>query len=370
MNDIHQISIFALALSIGYMFFILYMLSHEHPKKYPLSSFPKISVLIAFRNEEKNIGACCNALDRLDYPKDKLEILMLNDQSSDNSPQIVKDYISGGKSFRLINIDSELNNLKAKMNVLAQGIQKSTGEYIFITDADCRPSSNWLKTMLQYFDPSVGMVSGFTILQEEQPKLFSRLQTVDWIFLQGLALAASNINKPIGVMGNNLAFRRSVYDQVGGFESIGFSITEDHALMRAIINKTNQKAKYVCDKEGIVFSLPVANFKEFVNQRLRWIRGGLEGSFFAFFLVGFSFIAHFTIILLFSLSQWNIISATAIGLIIGIDYFMLKKHLKALGLEKLKKHFIKFEIFYIFYPIILFLLTPFSKTISWKDRKF
>ncbi len=369
MTEIHLISILALALSTAYIFFILYLLSHKDPKKHPLSTFPKISVLVAFRNEEKNIIACLESLNKLDYPADKLEIHMLNDQSSDKSAQIVKDYISGKNHFRLANIETELNNLHAKMNVLAQGIQKSSGEFIFITDADCRPSSGWLKTMLQYFDPSTGMISGFTILEEDRPKLFNRLQTIDWIFLQGLAFTASNSKKPITVIGNNLAFRRNVYEQIGGFESIGFSITEDHALMKAILDKTNQKVKYICDKEGIVYSLPVERFQEFVKQRLRWARGGLKGSFFAFFLVGISFVVHASIIVLFSLAQWNIISATAIGLIVGIDYFQLKTHLKKIGLENLKNSFLKFEVFYILYPILLFLLMPFTKKISWKGRK-
>ena len=140
--------------------------------------------------------------------------------------------------------------------------------------------------------------------------------------------------------------------------------------MKTILNKTNKQVKYIRDKEAIVKSLPVDSFGDFLKQRLRWIRGGLSGSLFSFFLVGFSFVVHLAIISLFALAQWNAVSATAIGLIIGIDYFLLKKHLKALGLENLKRHFVKFEVFYIFYPIILFILTPFSKGISWKGRKF
>jgi len=369
MNEIHIISTIALSLSIGYVFFIMYLLGQEGPKKYPLSTLPKISVLVAFRNEEHNIISCCEALNKLDYPEDKLEILMLNDQSSDNSPKLVEDFISGKSAFHLINIETELNNLKAKMNVLAQGIQKSSGEFIFVTDADCMPSSEWLKTTLQYFDPTIGMVSGFTILKEDDPKIFSLLQTIDWIFLQGLAFGASNSEKPITVMGNNLAFRRNVYDQIDGFESIGFSITEDFALMKAILNKTGKQVKYIRDKEGIVFSKPVNGFRKFTKQRLRWIKGGLSGSLFAFFLVGFSFIVHVIILALFALSQWNMISATAIGLIVGIDYFQLKVHLKNLDLDNLKRHFIKFEVFYIFYPLILFLMLPFSKSVTWKGRK-
>jgi cellulose synthase/poly-beta-1,6-N-acetylglucosamine synthase-like glycosyltransferase len=369
MNEFLVVSQIALALSIGYIFFIMHLLSHKSPKKYPLNTFPKVSVLVAFRNEEKNILACCDALSKLDYPADKLEILMLNDQSTDQSTHMVRDFITGKPQFKLIDIDGAKKNLQAKMNVLAQGIPKSNGEFIFITDADCRPLPGWIKTMLQYFDPSIGLISGFTILEEKAPKPFSKLQTVDWIFLQGLAFTASNSGKPITVMGNNLAFRRNVYEQVGGFETIGFSITEDHALMKAILDKTNKEVKYVRDKEGLVLSAPVKDFTEFINQRMRWVKGGMGARPFAYFLVGFSFLTHLSIIAIFIMQQWNMISATAIGLILGIDHFMLKMHLKDLEKENLKKHFLRFELFYIFYPLVLFILVPFTKRIKWKGRK-
>ncbi len=261
MNSFNLIVSLILALSTAYFFFILYLFNHKGPKKYPLSALPKISVLVAFRNEEKNIFSCCEALSKLDYPEDKLEILMLNDQSTDKSSELVQDYVNGKDSFHLINIENELNDLKAKMNVLAQGIKISKGEFVFITDADCAPSPGWIKTTLQYFDPQIGLISGFTILTEEKAKYFSLLQTIDWIFLQGLAYSSSNSNRPITVMGNNLSFRRSIYDQVGGFESIGFSVTEDHALMKAVLENTNQTVKYIRDKEATIFSLPVANIR-------------------------------------------------------------------------------------------------------------
>ncbi len=369
MNEFLVVSQIALALSIGYTFFIMHLLSHKPPKKYSLSKLPKISVLVAFRNEEKNILACCDALAKLDYPVDKLEILLLNDQSTDQSPYIVRDFISGKPQFKLIDIEEAKNNLQAKMNVLAQGIPKSKGEFIFITDADCRPLAGWIKTMLQYFDPSIGMVSGFTILEEKAPKPFSKLQTVDWIFLQGLAFTASNSGKPITVMGNNLAFRRNVYDQLGGFEKIGFSITEDHALMKAILDKTNKEVKYIRDKEGLVLSASVKDFTAFINQRLRWVKGGIGARPFAYFLVGFSFLTHLSIIAIFMMQQWNMVSATAIGLILGIDHFKLKMHLKDLDKENLKTHFLRFELFYIFYPLILFILVPFTNKVKWKGRK-
>jgi len=373
MPEIHTVSFLALAVSTGYLFFILYMLRHPGPTKNTLSALPKVTVLVAFRNEEKYLAECCDALLQLDYPSKKLEILFLDDQSSDSSAQIVTKFIAGQNLYKLIRISGEKDNLSGKMNALAQGLEKATGEFIFVTDADCMPHPEWIKTMLAYFDENTALISGFTVLETQhhkKAKLFDEVQIADWVFLQGLAYASSNIRRPITVIGNNLAFRKNVYDSLGGFKTIGFSLTEDHALMKSIQDNTTYDVKYIRDPLGLVYSYPVDGVKLFFRQRRRWIKGGLKGRPFAFFVVGFSFLANLSILVLFALRQWNMIAATAIGLIIGIHYFVYRTNLKAIRLQTLKKYFLKYELFYISYSVILFAVFPFLRRIIWKGRKY
>lgn len=361
----------ALALSFGYIFFIMYVLRHPSPVKTSLSVWPEVCILVPFRNEQDNLDACCRALQDLDYPQDKLQILMLNDDSADRSAEVVKKYLSA--TIRLINITSQTDQLRGKMNVLAQGIKQTDAEYLFVTDADCQPDPGWLKTMLGYFDDNTALVSGFTLIRsgnQQDEKLFVKLQQIDWIFLQGLAYGASNIGRPITVIGNNIAFKKSVYDRIGGFAKIGFSITEDHALMQAILDQTGYQVRYICDSDGPVFSYPLADFTGFIRQRRRWSRGGLKGRPFAFILVGFSFIVHLIIPLIFIFGPYNLIAATAIGLILGIDYFQLKRLLKTFQREDLRRQFVKYEVFYILYTIILFVLLPVPLKVEWKGRKY
>ncbi len=360
----------ALAISLGYFFLKLYLLSHKAPQKNSLVNYPRITVLVPFRNEEANIKSCCESLINLEYPIEKLEILLLNDDSEDGSVKIASEIIKSLKHIRIIDIRHEKFNLKAKMNVLAQGLKIAKGEYIFVTDADCIVRPGWIKNSLQYFNKRIALISGFTVLTDKQNSLFKLLQKIDWIFLQGLAFTASNANKPFTVIGNNLAFKKEVYDQVGGYEEIGFSITEDHALMKAILEKTEFDVCYIRDPEAMVESLPVDRFDSFIKQRLRWISGGMKGRIFAHLLIGFIFFSHLLVIFLLISGLWNPLTASAIGLIIGIDYYFLKSHLKAIDLIALKKFFIIYEIFYFAYPIILFILLPFARTISWKGRKY
>lgn len=370
MEHVQVFSSLALAISIGYFFLKMYLLSHDVQQKYPLTTFPNITVLVPFRDEEKSISACCESLMKLDYPIENLEILLLNDDSQDNSVQIATEKIKSKRHIKIIDVQGEKAGLKAKMNVLAEGLKIAKGEFIFVTDADCTVSPGWIKNTLEFFNDKIALISGFTVLNDKQRSLFKILQKVDWIFLQSLAYTASNAKKPFTVIGNNLAFKKEVYDQIGGFEKIGFSITEDHALMKAIIERSEYEVAYIQDKEAIVESLPAGNFKYFVKQRLRWLKGGLTGSAFAYFLIGTIFISHLVVIFLLTSGLWNPLTSIAIGLIVGIDYFFLKSSLKALNLISLKKYFLLYEIFYFLYPIVLFILLPFTRTISWKGRKY
>jgi len=370
MENIQVLTTLFFAISMVYFFFYLYMLNHKEPQKNDLRETPAVTVLVALRNEEKNIRACCQALNNLDYPKDKIEILMLNDQSEDNSRKIIADFIADKKHFQLIEITEDKNGLSGKINALAQAIQNTSNEYIFVTDADCQPHPGWIQTLLAYYDDKTALISGFTIMDRTKPAILDKLQKWDMIYLQSMAFMASNINHPVTMLGNNITFRRSVYNMVGGFETIGFTVNEDHDLMKAILKKTNFRVRYVRDKNGPVISLPMPGFVKFIKQRLRWMVGGLNARPFAYILVGLSFIIHSGMTILIATKQWNAISATTIGLILGIDYFLLKRSMKSLQLKINPFQFLLFELFYIVYSHVLVLLLPFSKRVKWKGRKY
>lgn len=358
-----------LAVSTAYFFFILYLLRHKNPVGHFPSKWPDVCILVPFRNEQENIGACCDALINLNYPHDKLEIILLNDASSDKSVPLARNKTADIAHIKIVDITEEKNNLKAKMNVIAQGISITSAEYIFVTDADCQPSADWLKNTIAHFDDKTALISGFTILDEKVLTLFGLLQKLDWVYLQGLAFYSALINKPFTIIGNNLAFKRAVYNEMGGYENIGFSITEDHALMQAILTKTTSSIKYIRDENAIVTSKPLKSPEDFIKQRMRWIKGGLSGRLYAYVLIGSTLSMHIIILYILFSGMWTPFTAAIIGMSAGIEYLFIKTNLKALNLSGLKKYFWLYEMFYWFYPIVLIVLLPFHRTITWKDRK-
>src|SRR5690606_1248330 len=110
--------------------------------------FPKISILLAVRNEQSNILRCLNAIEELEYPKDRIEVLIGDDQSEDKSVEIIKTFIADKNNYQLFHIDEKLGLAGAKGNVLAHLAKQASTDFFFITDADVKIPKSWINGML------------------------------------------------------------------------------------------------------------------------------------------------------------------------------------------------------------------------------
>jgi len=244
-----------------------------------------VSILVAARNEAANILDCLSALDALSYPKDKLQILIGDDASEDNTALLVAEFIKEKPHFELVSIKESIDLLKGKANVLAQLAHHSTGEYLFFTDADIEVPPHWIENMLVSFKPNVGVVTGITAIEHPRPvvrdsylkteRVEYSFQSLEWLYYRSVMRAMSLFEIPLTAMGNNMAVTRVAYDAVGGYEKIGFSITEDYALFRAILDNGFRFAQ-LYDRRVLTISKPVLTFKEMMIQRKRWMYGALS----------------------------------------------------------------------------------------------
>ncbi len=374
----HLFTLVTLALGLAYFFTGLYLLAQKLPEKQKPLSLPGVAVLIAMRNEEAFIGNCLQSLTQQDYPLHLFDVYILDDRSTDRSAEIAHKMAEKQKHFHLLSVTEDQNGLKGKMNVLAQGIRATDHEIILVTDADCVLPPAWISTQVSYFDEQTGMVGGLTSLSpgartpvpDYKPNLFADLQALDWLYLQALAAGSAAAGKPITILGNNFGFRRTAYEAVGGFESLGFSMTEDFALMKALADQTSWKIRYTVDTQNMIFSQPVKNFGAFVKQRLRWTKGGRRARPFAYVIVGLSVLAHSAILLTFALQVWKNATALALGLIIGMDFYIIRHITRVTGLQRLRSRFWLYELFYMFNLITFTLLTFWPLKIKWKSRTF
>lgn len=327
-------------------------------------SLSPVSIILAVRNEEKNLPQILNSLIFQDYPKDLMEVIIGNDQSEDQSLQTLLEWAEKYSWIKVINIEKKLPNLKGKQNVLAQLIPLASHENILITDADISLPKTWVRTLLAHLE-NQDMVSAPTIVQGNQ--LFHQLQGLDWLFSISVIKPFSDWGFPITAVGNNMGFKKSKYLEFGGYESLNFSLTEDYVLFEKMILKNHGKFEWVHLPEVLNISEPVQDLKTFLHQRKRWYEGAKKGPWYAILI----FIHHVLIYPALFLSFF--IFPLQISLIFWAtkwltDFVWLWTACMHLKKQSLLKYFIPFQIYFLMITILLPWYFWISQKIEWKGR--
>jgi len=253
---------------------------------------PKVTVLIAARNEDRNIAKVLGDLRNQTYPSDRVEILIADDHSRDKTAEIVRSCSVQDSRIRLIPVTVIEPGLTAKKNALTQALKHATGEIILTTDADCRVLPTWVETMVSYFTGDVGLVVGYSQFTEAG-SLFEKLQTVDFLMLMAAAQGTANLGWAWAASGQNFAYRKTVYDQVDGYSQIGHRISGDDVLFLQLVRKTTRwKVRFAASPDAYNRTKAEPTLAALINQRKRWASNGayqwkLNKSFFLYVIITF-----------------------------------------------------------------------------------
>lgn len=243
----------------------------------PTQELPFISILLAARNEAHQITECLQALAQIDYPVGQWEVWVGDDDSEDTTFEVVQGFIEGLPHFHLMRIEKTLGAAKGKANVLAHLARKAKGTVFLCTDADVIVPTTWAKALLSHWEPSMGVVTGFTLV--EGSSVFAHLQGIDWVWALTLIKQASDLGIATTAMGNNMLISRESYEEVGGYESIPFSVTEDYALFRAITDK-GWGFKQLLSPEVMASTTAIDTWQGLIQQRKRWMHGAMQVPWF------------------------------------------------------------------------------------------
>ena len=182
------------------------------------SNLPLVSVLIAARNEEELLPRLLSSLGKLDYPEEKLQILIADDQSSDSTLKIIKEWCDRpSRSYFVVEANQAFTrNANGKANALAYLEERAIGEFLFFTDADCQANSGWIKEAVSCMDHRVGLLNGITQVKGET--WLAKMQEIDWWNTLGIVKIVTDLGFPATGMGNNMVIRREALEKIGGFE--------------------------------------------------------------------------------------------------------------------------------------------------------
>lgn len=326
-----------------------------------------VTVIVAARNESGNIDRCIESLSRLRYPADLLEVLVIDDQSTDDTLQRMRVWETRMPSLRVLQTEGTIHGMRGKANAVAQAIEHARGEVILTTDADCAVPEEWVLETVRQYTPEVGCVCGFTLIRGAN--WFAGMQAVDWAYLLTIASAGVGWLRPLSAVGNNMSFRKRAYTDVGGYAAVGFSVTEDFALFKSIGYKSDWKIRYPVRASTLVWSEPCADAKELYRQKKRWGRGGVDihPLGFAIMSIGFFMNAALLVLPFFGIPFWAWSAAFA-GKCLG-DAFLLSFPLKQLGQQRLFRYFPVFEFYYLVYVTLLPFVVFLTGKVVWKGRK-
>ncbi len=237
----------------------------------PSGSGGMVSVVIAARNEEENIGPCLEALSRQDYAE--FEVIVVDDRSADRTAQMV-DGFCGIRRLRLIRIARNESNLSGKQNAIEAGIGRAQGEIVLCTDADCRVRPNWISSMVPHLlSRKADFVFGRTRIAP-MVTVLQKFQALELDLLFRVALALQRLGLPGSCMGNNIGFRKESYARMGGQLAMGYQAAEDCAML-ARFKKTGLRVASV--PEPLVETPAEKSAMTYARQQIRWLCGGLRG---------------------------------------------------------------------------------------------
>lgn len=327
---------------------------------------PFVSVIIAARDEEGNLSNCLESVAAQTYPSALFEVIVVNDDSTDGTQDICDEFHSKYSTFRSI-MAKEIRSFPGKTGALIQGIEASKGEIIFVTDADCTVPPSWIESTIRRYTPDVGIVGGMTL--QSSTNAFQGMQSLDWAYLLGIASAAVSLRNPLSTIGNNLSFRRTAYDSVGGYRGLPFSITEDYTLFQAIVQTGHWEYYYPLDPDILVVSKPCTRITELIRQKHRWARGGLDMRLSGLLIMAVGFLFHLGLV--GSLVAGNI----SLGLLMLLakflaDYFLLATVLRLVNKAGELRFFYWFELYFVLYVLALPLLVAFGGKVIWKERSY
>jgi cellulose synthase/poly-beta-1,6-N-acetylglucosamine synthase-like glycosyltransferase len=256
---------------------IVWLNNQPYRKQARHNSLLYVSVIIPVRNEANNIIHLLKDLENQSYDKEKFEVIVADDDSTDNTLTLLKSF-QKVTSLRLIihPLPPKENNASPKKRAINSSIQLANGDLIVTTDGDCRVGENWLETIacFQAETQAYLISSPVTFINDANNLLknfWQQIQTIEFSSLIGTGACAMLVRKPNMCNGANLAYLKSVFHEVGGFTgNENLASGDDEFLMHKIAARFPDKVYFLKSQNVIVETQAHESLKSFYYQRKRW----------------------------------------------------------------------------------------------------
>ena len=329
----------------------------------PKTSF---SIVVPFRNEKENLPNLLHSISLLNYPKELVEVILVDDDSDD-------EFRIQNLEFRIQMIKNVRKSNSPKKDAIETAIQIAKHDWIITTDADCLVQKDWLTIYDQYIQENeVEMVaSGVCYLPKNG--LMSAFQNLDFLSLQGATIGSFGIEKPFMCNGANFAYSKQFFKELNGFQgNETIASGDDVFLLQKAVIVAPEKVGFLLAKESIVATKPTESWSDLFQQRVRWASkstgySSVYGKLLALVVFGGNLVWIVTFLFwLFQLIDPNIFLLFIASKFL-IDFILIYKTANFFG-SKLQ-YILASSLLYPFFSVPVAIYSLFGKY-SWKGRSF
>lgn len=327
------------------------------------------SIIVPFRNEEKNFRMLLDSISRLNYPLDLFEIIVVDDFSTDSSEKIFTQWrMQNGLIPTTLLENLRLSN-SPKKDAISRAVPIVKNEWIITTDADCEVNTNWLLAFDNYIQShEVQMLVGAVNIKVKWNP-FHYFQQLDVMSLQGTTIGSFGLEEPFMCNGANFAYTKKLFHALGGFQgNAKIASGDDVFLLQKAVKQNAPEVHYLKNRESIVLTKPEKNIFKLFMQRVRW--ASKTGSYTSDFAKGLA-----VVVLLMNVSLvvgiWVVsfrLWIFGFGIKFLVDYILLLKTNSFMRKEK----FLFPVISSIIYPFFSGLVGVYSLfgSFDWKGRSY
>ena len=368
------ITILYALLLVAYRFWFdkLHLFKPDHT----ISEKIDFTIVIPARNEAANIKICVDSILAQDYPLSSYEIIVIDDFSEDETAAIVKSIGLVHSHVHLLSLadyyqPEEMNSFKKK--AIEKAVSQAKGEWIVTTDADCIIPKHWLKLYNAYIQKHQAnnklVFVAAPVMFIKERGILNEFQLLDFLALQGITAAAVGAGKHSMSNGANLAFEKSAFIAVGGYQGVDqIASGDDMFLMHKMKVTLSSSIGYLFHPGAIVLTKAMGNWKQFMMQRIRWsskARYYDDNSIFWVLLLVYLYNLFLIIALL--AGAYSIFAISILCKII-IELFFLLPVSKFYKLTPELVYFPLFQPLHILYTLMAGFFGQ-VKTYTWKGRR-
>jgi glycosyltransferase involved in cell wall biosynthesis len=227
-----------------------------------------VSVVVACRNEQKNLPALLNSIAHQNYPEYLFEVIIIVDNSTDKTFEIAEGFTG------ISNILTLYNKGKGKKQALRTGITAAKGNLVLATDADCSMGENWIRIIAAFYELNKPDMIICPVQTEPVRGFSGKFQELEFLSLQGITAATAISEEATMCNGANLAFTREAYLHNSDNLHDEINSGDDIFLLHSMKKGNRAKILWMESPDTLVTTKSQSTYRSFLKQRSRWISKG------------------------------------------------------------------------------------------------